>query len=59
MSIYNINFHKKIRKKNRKLVINRGLANKDMNKMIMVSGAGSSINTSFLTIPELGCPGQT
>ena len=34
MSIYNINFHKKIRKKNRKLVINRGPANKDMNKMI-------------------------
>lgn len=31
---------------------------KAMNKMIMVSGTGFSINPSFLTIPELGCPGQ-
>lgn len=30
--IYNISFHKKIRKKQQK-VINRGLSNKDMNKM--------------------------
>ena len=33
-------------------------ASKDVNNGIMVPGVGLSVNTNFLTIPELGCPGQ-